>query len=163
MTSTLTNFNPASLKSKESTCALLRPLLLSGIEFRSQLKQAHWNLRDANFIAFHRFIDELAGDADIANDSIAERVRQLGDCVDAGTGAVFAGTHLPRFPGGLVTTSQVCDATCGLISHLSSDMHRAIDAMQSESRDVVTADLLTQIVRKLEVSLWFLESHLPVE
>ena len=47
-------------------------------DLKSQIKQAHWNVKGAEFIALHKLYDDLAAEVEVYVDVIAERVTQLG-------------------------------------------------------------------------------------
>src|SRR2546426_6542496 len=60
--------------------------LAEAIDLQTQTKQAHWNVRGANFIALHKLFDEVNSDVEDYVDLIAERAVQLGGSVE-GTAA----------------------------------------------------------------------------
>ena len=56
----------------------LNSRLADCLDLQTQTKQAHWNVRGANFIALHKLFDEINESVEGFSDSIAERAVQLG-------------------------------------------------------------------------------------
>lgn len=154
------SFNPLIKKAKESSVAELQPFLINAIDLHNQIKLSHWNLKAHDFIAIHRLLDEVAGTVLEAIDLTAERVRQLGVSVSATTAEVAKGSNLKKFPEGVLDRKKAVTAVCESLSMTVKRLHESIEKVD-EAGDAITADLLTQVSRSLEVQLWFLESHLP--
>jgi DNA-binding ferritin-like protein len=74
---------PIEKELADALVSILDPILLDQLELYNHVKTAHWNLRDANFLVVHRFLDEVAAVVNESGDIIAERIRQLGASVDA--------------------------------------------------------------------------------
>ncbi len=154
------SFNPLPKKSKGASVAELQPFLINSIDLHNHIKLAHWNLRDPDFIAVHRLLDEVAATVLEGIDLAAERIRQLGTPVSASTATVAKDSVLKTFPEGVLDRKQALAAVCNSMSLVIKQAHDSIDKVD-EAGDAITADLLTQVSRSLEVQLWFLESHLP--
>ncbi|MBX3120453.1 MAG: DNA starvation/stationary phase protection protein Dps [Fimbriimonadaceae bacterium] len=153
------NFNPISNDRKKAAVSELNPLLVDSIDLYNQIKLAHWNLRDPDFIAVHRLFDEVGAAVLEGVDLIAERIRQLGEPVVASTAVVSKQSSLKGFPTGVIAGQTAIKAVCEAVGHCVEMLHQSIVRMD-EAGDPITADLLTQVSRGLEVQLWFLESHL---
>jgi starvation-inducible DNA-binding protein len=153
------NRNPLSTETKKKVGAILLPLVYDSIELKNQVKLAHWNLHDRDFISVHRLLDEVAATVDKGTDEMAERARQLGIVTDASTKAVAKNTTLSPFPEGIINGATACEAVLdGLVKAVDA-LHKSIDACD-EAGDAVSADLLTKISGELEIHLWFFESRL---
>ena len=70
--------NPLSENSRAHVIDLLNRTLAAAIDLQAQAKQAHWNVRGANFIALHELFDGVAGVLTSFVDQLAERVTALG-------------------------------------------------------------------------------------
>lgn len=152
---------PVDDKTAKATVAVLSPILTDLIELKLQVKHGHWNLRDLTFVAIHRYFDEVAGLADEATDEVAERIRQLGAVVTAPTATVATSTTLKPFPKGELKAPAAVDAVSERLHAVITGIRAGIAATSSgEHGEPITADLLTQLAGKMEVQLWFLESHL---
>jgi starvation-inducible DNA-binding protein len=145
--------------SEETRLKLLNQSLADGIDLQLQIKQAHWNVRGADFIGVHELLDKI-GDAfreDI--DEIAERVAQLGGVAEGTVQRVKVRTHLPEYP---LDTHQSHDHLKAVATSLASfgrHLRKSI-AEAAELRDDDTADLYTQVSREVDKNLWFIESFL---
>lgn len=153
------NRNPLSSETKKKVGAILLPLVYDSIELKNQVKLAHWNLHDRDFISVHRLLDEVAATVDKGTDEMAERARQLGIVTDATTKVVAKNTTLDPFPEGIINGATACEAVLNGIVKTVDALHKSIAACD-EAGDAVSADLLTKISGELEVQLWFFESRL---
>ena len=57
---------------------LLNKHLATAIDLHAQVKQAHWNVRGANFIAIHKLLDTVSEEVEGFSDMLAERAGGLG-------------------------------------------------------------------------------------
>ena len=63
---------------REKLIGLLNQRLADAADLKSQAKQAHWNVKGANFIALHELFDQVSTEMDTHVDDIAERITTLG-------------------------------------------------------------------------------------
>jgi starvation-inducible DNA-binding protein len=155
------NYNPLPNPSKRNSGETLIGLVADGSGLYHQVKTAHWNLRDPNFLTIHRLLDEVTATLLKGIDAMAERARQLGMIVDGNMTTVASMSRIGDFPVGIVSASQACTVLCQSISSVVESLRRAIESMDADHPDPITADLLTKISGEIEVQLWFLESHIP--
>lgn len=151
---------PIDKKSAAATAKLLHPILLDLLELKTHVKQAHWNLRDANFISVHRLLDEVAEAVDNHSDAIAERIRQLGVVVSASSAEFSKSNRLPEFPSGELNSTSAITAVCASIQATVAGIREGISASEEKVDEPITADILTGMSGELEVQLWLLDSHL---
>ena len=83
----------------------------------------------------------------------------MGAPIDATSEKVFSSSGLKDFPKGIVNSKQAIEAITNALAQVIQNLHDGIDKID-EAGDAITADILTQISGKLELQLWFLESHL---
>ena len=146
-------------KLRGSMVELLNQQLVDTIDLYTQLKQAHWNVKGAHFIALHELFDKLAEDLEGPIDDIAERVTALGG-VARGTARLVAGeSRLDELPLDRFDGLKLVAALADRHATLAGTTRAAIDAA-SEAGDADTSDLFTGISRGLDKALWFLEAHL---
>jgi starvation-inducible DNA-binding protein len=152
---------PVEKKLADSTISALEPILDNLLELYTHVKSAHWNLRDENFIAIHRLLDEVAEEVDESADSVAERIRQLGQPVNAPSQKFSTKNSLPKFPAGELSAPDDVLAICNSMKAAISSIREGIKATSADDTDEpITADLLTRISGELEKYLWVLNSHL---
>ena len=75
-----------------ATAQFLTPVVLGLQALAVNGKQAHWNVRGANFIAIHELLDSVVAHAQDGADQAAERIVALGLPIDARVTTVAAKT-----------------------------------------------------------------------
>jgi starvation-inducible DNA-binding protein len=139
---------------------ILDPVLLDQLELFTHVKSAHWNLRDANFIVVHRFLDEVATVVNDSGDVLAERIRQLGVAVHAPSARFSAEERLEAFPTGELSVQIALTALCKSFIASVKGIRAAIETTASGAADEpVTNDILIGIGEEYEKLLWMLDSH----
>ena len=140
--------------------AVLDPVLLDQLELFTHVKTAHWNLRDANFIFIHKFLDEVAVVVSESADVIAERIRQLGVPVNAPSSRFSKEERLETFPTGELSAQIAITALCKSFVGSLKGIRGAIEATSEDPTDEpVTNDILIGIGEEYEKLLWMLDSH----
>jgi starvation-inducible DNA-binding protein len=147
---------------RETMIELLNQQLADASDLYSQAKQAHWNVKGPQFYQLHELFDKLANEIQNFVDMIAERATALGG-VALGTVRMSANaSRLPEYSlddnGGMVSVQALANR----FAQLAASTREATDAA-TRALDADTADLLTEMSRELDKSLWFLEAHLQKE
>jgi starvation-inducible DNA-binding protein len=155
---------PLAHKLKETTqfatvIALLNQLLANTIDLKLSAKQAHWNVKGANFISLHELFDKVGATADEYADMLAERAVQLGGTAQGSLPTVAEQSVLPAYPIDIHEGSDHIRALGGLLGMLA-DAHRQAINTSINAGDMVTADLFTEVTRGLDKLHWFIRSHL---
>lgn len=146
-------------KLRERMADVLNQQLADTLDLYTQVKQAHWNVKGASFIALHELFDRLAEDLEEPVDDIAERITALGG-VARGTARIAAqDSRLPEFPHGRVAGLDAVTLLADRYAALGASTRAAIETAGKEG-DADTSDLFTGISRGLDKALWFLEAHL---
>lgn len=156
---TQTTKNDLSAATRKKMNLLLGQLLADCIDMYFQTKQAHWNVKGANFIALHELFDSLAGEVGEAVDTIAERIMQLGGSAQGTIRVAAKKSRLKEYPLDAVDEQAHVDALSSALAAYNSQLRKAIDD-SSQAGDAVTADMFTGITRGFDKQLWFVESHL---
>jgi starvation-inducible DNA-binding protein len=142
---------------REKNHAVLQPILTDLIAYGLNVKQLHWNVVGPNFRPIHLFLDEIYEHVQEAIDTVAERLSMTGHSPDGRVTAVAANTELEDVPEGFTHDTKVLtfasERTRELIGLIRSRMESIEDV------DTVTADLLHQIVYKLESQHWMLQAQ----
>lgn len=139
--------------------ALLNQQLADTFDLYSQTKHAHWNVKGAGFFQIHLLFDKLAEEVEGYVDLIAERATALGGTAQGTARMASSASRLLDFPADSCDGPAAIDALVSRYATVGASTRMGIDAAAG-SGDACTADLLTQVARGLDTSLWFLEAHL---
>ena len=151
------NSVPAGARTK--AIVLLNQALADLGDLYSQTKQAHWNVRGKSFYEHHLLFDTMADSAEEHWDDVAERAVQLGGYA-RGTVRMAAGaSQLPEWPESISSEAEFVKAVAERFALVANSIRAAI-ATSADLGDADTADLFTEISRKLDKSLWMLEASL---
>jgi starvation-inducible DNA-binding protein len=137
---------------------LLNRHLAAAIDLHGQVKQAHWNVRGPAFIAIHELFDKVAAEVEEYSDMIAERAGALGGVAKGGIKNVSETSFLKPYPLEIDNEQAHIEAVSAALAAFGDSAREAINK-SDDFGDPVTADLFTQIVRQLDLKLWFVESH----
>jgi starvation-inducible DNA-binding protein len=140
---------------------LLNERLADCIDLQTQTKQAHWNVKGPNFIALHELFDQINAAVEDYVDDIAERAVQLGGVAEGTARMVAHRSSLAEYPAAVDGRSHV-EALSSALAAFGKLARKAIDGA-SESGDLDTADLFTEMSRGIDKWLWFVEAHLQAE
>lgn len=140
------------------TAQFLTPVVLGLQALAVNGKQAHWNVRGANFIAIHELLDQVVAHAQGFADEAAERIVALGLPVDARVSAVAAKAPTTDVPAGFAQWQDVVAAVVHDIDAVIADVQAAIDGL--DEVDLTSQDVAIAIKAGLEKDRWFLSAHL---
>jgi starvation-inducible DNA-binding protein len=137
---------------------LLNAQLADTCDLFSQAKQAHWNVKGAQFYQLHELFDRLAGELEKHVDLIAERVTALGGVAMGSVRMAAQRSRVPEYDVDVTDSEPVVDALAVRFANVAASTRRAIE-IAGEHGDEGTADLLTEVSRALDKALWLLEAH----
>lgn len=141
---------------------LLNQHLANVLDLKTQVKQAHWNVKGMQFIALHEMFDGFATTLEGYVDMLAERATALGG-IARGTARIAAReSSLPEYDLDAVSGRAHVNALADRYGQYANQARAAIAQAESLS-DADTADLFTEISRQIDKDLWFLEAHLQEE
>lgn len=147
---------PENIRSQ--IAALLNARLADAVDLASQAKQAHWNVKGAQFIALHKLFDEIHAAVDEYADLLAERVVQVGGIAEGTVRMVATRSELSEYPRQIAEGPEHVEALAGALAEFGSRMRRTIDDAD-ELGDADAADICTEISRGVDKWLWFVEAH----
>lgn len=140
------------------TAQFLTPVVIELEALVVNGKQAHWNLRGANFIGVHELLDTLVEHAQEWADTAAERIVALGLPIDARIATVAANTKAPALSDGFVQSDKS-------IAEVINQIDVALDAVNTAVReldelDQSSQDVAIEIARGLDKDRWLLFAHI---
>jgi starvation-inducible DNA-binding protein len=127
----------------------------------ARIKQAHWNVRGTTFIGLHKLLDEFADRTLNHIDLAAERATALGGIVEGTLRESVKHSHLKKKeePSSISGMSDWIHTLADVHAEAGERVRKAIKKL-TDAEDFGTADLLTDILRTLDLQLWLLEAHI---
>ncbi len=138
---------------------LLNQHLADTTDLKTQVKQAHWNVKGMHFIALHEMFDKFADTLEEYFDMTAERVTALGGVAMGTARIVAANSSLSEYDLTAVEGAEHLQALLARYGHYSTTTRANIDKA-ADLGDQDTADLFTEISRQMDKDMWFIEAHL---
>lgn len=146
-------------ETRAQVIGLLNQTLAFTLDLKTQVKQAHWNVKGLDFYQLHELFDELAGELEEFVDLVAERVTALGGLA-LGTARIAAQvSELPEYPFDILDGKDHVTALADRYAIYAKLVRQGI-AKTDDLGDADTADLYTEVSRAIDKRLWFLEAHL---
>ena len=138
--------------------ALINQRLADVIDLQMQLKQAHWNIKGPHFIGLHELFDKIAEDVETYVDEIAERAVQLGGIAQGTVGTAASRSRLEEYPLDIADGATHVEAVAKALSTFGREARVSIEEADALD-DADTADLFTEVSRRIDKWLWFVEAH----
>lgn len=149
--------NQPNIISINRTTECLQTHLANAINLALQCKQAHWNINGPSFMSLHELFDKAAGSASYFSDEIAERIVQLGGSPNGTVESILEDSIMSEYP----VESEI-DHTRILFNSWKDFSQGIAESMEDDTSclDVVTEDILIEVLRKSEKIIWLISAHL---
>jgi starvation-inducible DNA-binding protein len=151
--------NDLALEIRKSVTETLGQTLAASLDLKTQVKQAHWNVKGMDFYQLHGLFDEMATELEGYVDMVAERITALGGTALGTARVAAARSILPEYPYDIVDGAEHVRSLAERYSLYAAHLRSAIDTT-GEIGDADSSDLYTEISREIDKRLWFLEAHL---
>jgi starvation-inducible DNA-binding protein len=149
------DFNP---ETRQKLISIVNQQLADTLDLYTQTKQAHWNVKGMEFQQLHELFDMVAAKVEPYIDILAERATTLGGIAMGTVRMSAANSSLSEYP--LISDGR--DHLEAVIDRFAAYTASNRDALRASDKldDPTTADIFTDISRDVDLSLYFLESHL---
>src|SRR5215207_4271909 len=121
----------------------------------TQTKYAHWNVKGRQFHQLHLLFDELAEKVEESVDEVAERITALGGLARGTARMAVENSRLEEFPVDTISAEDVLRVMADRYAATAEHVRGGIDQAGGQG-DQGSADLLTDVVRMLDKSLYFI-------
>jgi starvation-inducible DNA-binding protein len=137
----------------------LNARLADGLDLWSQIKVAHWNIKGPHFASLHPLFEAFAADLAEHNDTIAERAVTLGARAYGTVRQVAKSSGLPEYPQ---ETTRAMEHVALLAERMETYLHgvRVSRKVAEDLGDLETANMLGDVIEKVEKHAWFLRASL---
>ena len=141
--------------------AILNGRMADTLDVQTQSKFAHWNVKGNDFYQLHLLFDSVAEHVEEWLDMLAERVTALGGRANGTLRQSAAASSIEEYPTEIVRGMDHVTALADRLGALGNAYREAI-AKCDDLGDQGTMDLFTELTRKADQDLYFLESHIQI-
>lgn len=156
--------NEASIGLTENTRAKVAEILSAILADQHVLyikqRNFHWNLIGGRFHTLHEHFEQLYTELALVIDETAERIRMVGSVAPGSMAEFIELASLKEQSGALIEGNDAIAALLNDHESCARTLREAIGQMEDELEDVGTADFLTAILQKHEMTAWMLRSYL---
>jgi len=139
---------------------ILSKLLADEFVLYTKTRNAHWNVEGIDFLSKHKFFEEQYEQLDEIMDSVAERIRTIGEYAPGTMRQFLELTHLTE-------QARIKNDSAGFIRELLADhesiiiyLRENVSRLADEFKDYGTSDFITQLMETHEKMAWFLRAHI---
>lgn len=141
---------------QNESCESLKVLLASTYSLYTKLWAFHWNLVGTDFAERHGLYGEWKDMLSDHIDTLAERIRQLGDVAPAWISQFAKMTNVKDSKDALMDEGQTAEILYSDFCHMSEGYEAAIEIF--EDSDKITSNILQELGAEIQKIRWFLES-----
>ena len=146
-------------KSRIESINLLNNSLANLTDLYSQIKNAHWNVKGMEFYSLHTMFDLIAVDIEKQIDIVAERVTSLGGTALGTIQEAVKNTNLNIYPSNVFNAKDHLEKLAKNFA-IIIELTRQNIKQTADLDDYATNDIYINLVRVVELRLWFIEAHL---
>ena len=149
------------LENRDKIIAILNARMADTLDLQTQSKFAHWNVKGNDFYQLHLLFDSIAEHVEGWLDMLAERVTALGGRANGTLRQSAAASSIEEYPTEIVRGMDHVRALSDRLGALGNAYREAIKKCD-DLEDQGTMDLFTELTRKADQDLYFLESHIQI-
>ena len=150
-----------NIENRAQIIAILNARMADTLDVQTQTKFAHWNVKGNDFYQLHLLFDSIAEHVEEWVDMLAERTTALGGRANGTLRQSAAASSIQEYPLETVRGMDHVRALSDRLGALGNAYREAIKKCE-DLEDQGTMDLFTELTRKADQDLYFLESHIQV-
>ncbi|WP_017316622.1 DNA starvation/stationary phase protection protein Dps [Mastigocladopsis repens] len=151
--------NSTSLEVQSQVIDILNQTLATTVDLKTQVKQAHWNVKSMNFRHLYELFHEIAMELEMYIDLLAQRVTTLGGLARGTARAAVKQSVLPEYPFHITEGQEHIASLAERLAIYGSLLWENIDRTAILG-DADTAYLYAEISMVIDKRLWFLDEQL---
>ena len=148
-----------SEKARASSCEALNEILADSMVLYALYKKHHWLVAGPTFYQLHLLFDKHAEEQLEIVDLLAERVQSLGGIAVGDPRHAAELTSIPRPPDGAEEVAVMIDRTLRPTRRSRARSGAGIDATEKSSDWGSNDMLMSDVLRRHELQVWFLAEH----
>jgi starvation-inducible DNA-binding protein len=121
-------------------------------------KHLQWNAYGREFLGLHRHLDQVVGEWRALADMVAERAAAIGIAPDGSAGAVVELCDIGTLEPGFTEAGGASETLCAQLWEVAVRVRGRAEL--AGELDLVSRDVLLDVVRKLEEQLWLMRAQL---
>ena len=155
-------FLPIALaaEARMESCQALNHILADSMMLYSLYKKHHWLMRGHTFYQLHLLLDKHAGEQLELIDLLAERVQTMGGVAVADPRHAAEITTVPRPPNGAEEVPAMLSRLLEAHEIVITKVRDAITRTMANRDDGTNDLLMSDVLRRHELQVWFLAEHL---
>ncbi len=144
---------------RQSVVEMLNVILADEAVLAIKTRNAHWNIRGADFLGLHNLFDAQYRQLDDICDEVAERARMLGGFAMGSFPDFSKHTRLDEQPSDVPDILRLLADQEAIIRGLRGDAAKCTEEYEDEG----TFDLLVSLIRLHEKMAWMLRSYTELD
>ncbi|HKN39360.1 MAG TPA: DNA starvation/stationary phase protection protein [Acidimicrobiia bacterium] len=147
-------------EARMESCQALNHILADSMMLYSLYKKHHWLMRGHTFYQLHLLLDKHAGEQLELIDLLAERVQTMGGVAVADPRHAAEITTVPRPPNGAEEVPAMLSRLLEAHEIVITKVRDAITRTMANRDDGTNDLLMSDVLRRHELQVWFLAEHL---
>lgn len=144
---------------KDISIEQLNVLLADQYVLMTKVRNYHWNVVSKNFVQIHEYLDKLYSELSDQIDETAERIRSLGEKVDATMINFVENSQLAEEMNSELSDQEIIENLVKDYKKLNTSLYE-YSTIFWDNNDIASEGMAWDLITTYEQTIWFLESHL---
>jgi starvation-inducible DNA-binding protein len=147
-------------KDRQEVARILRAILADEYVLYTKTRNFHWNVTGPNFSELHSLFERQYEALNETVDSVAERIRALGEASSGSLAEFLKETRLPEAMGQALSSQEMLSALLEDHETIIRTLRKELSVCLDRHHDAGTSDFLTGLMEDHEKTAWMLRSYL---